>query len=429
MTVTTSGTRTSPHDHGAWRELLTGPAAESVLAAALGADGASLDTWHVRELHARPGAELTVAYDVVARRRHGSTESTAHEHLFATSAAGLDPGATAPDDGVVRLDDGTHALLVWRHPHDPALPGLAVGTTPARLTQRLREDGVTAEVLSLETVTYRPLRRAVLRARTTAGTLYVKVVRPTRVAALVQRHELFAAGDGLVAPRVLTRGEDGVVVLAELSGPSLADHLAATPAHGQPDAVDPAEIVRAAASLPPAGVGLSRRAPWADRLGRYTAALADAHGVDADRLARLAAGVHAALRGRDLGPVVATHGDLHAANVVLSTAGADGGPGAAPRVVGVLDVDTLGPGHLVDDLACAVAHLAVLPALAPGTYDGVDGLVERCLTVFGAEVDPVVLRARAAAVVVSLAVGAPDLAVADAWITVAERWVAAADGF
>ncbi|MFV2145345.1 MULTISPECIES: phosphotransferase family protein [Isoptericola] len=427
MTVETSASRTSPADHRVWRDLLTGPSAGAVLAAALGADGASLDTWHVREVQARPGAELTVAYDVVARRRDDGADTSAHEHLFATSAAGLDAGAdsTALDDGVVRLDDGTHLLHVWRHPHDPALPGMPVGTTPARLTARLREAGIAADVLSLETVTYRPMRRAVLRARTTIGTLYVKVVRPARAAALVQRHELFTAQDRLAAPRVLTWGDDGVVVLAELVGRPLADHLAATPAHRQPDAFDPADLLRLAAALPAEGVRLPRRAPWAERLDQYTAALADGHGIDPARLDRLAAGVRDAVRGRDLGPVVTTHGDLHAANIVLG----DAGPGAAPRPAGVLDVDTLGPGHLVDDLACAVAHLAVLPGLAPGTYDGVDGLVERCLAGFGAAVDPVVLRARAAAVVVSLAVGAPDAATASGWIDVAERFVAAVEGF
>lgn len=427
MSVAHPASRTAPDDHRAWRDLLTGPDAGAVLAAALGADGAILDGWDVREVQARPGAELTVAYDVVARRRQHRGDSRAHEHLFATSAAlpHADAGATALDDGVVRLDDGTHLLHVWRHPHDPALPGMPVGTTPARLTQRLRQAGVAADVLSLETVTYRPLRRAVLRARTTIGTLYVKVVRPARVAALVQRHELFTAQDRLVAPRVLTWGDDGVVVLAELSGPSLAAHLAATHAHRQPDAVDPADLLHLAAALPAEGVRLPRRAPWAERLDHYTAALAEAHGIDLARLDRLAAGVRDAVRGRDLGPVVTTHGDLHAANIVLG----DAAPSAAPRPAGVLDVDTLGPGHLVDDLACAVAHLAVLPDLAPGTYDGVDGLVERCLAMFGAHVDPVVLRARAGAVVVSLAAGAPDAALADRWTAVAERFVAAVDGF
>lgn len=430
MTALTAASRTAPSDHRVWRGLLAGPEAGAVLAAALGADGASLDDWQVREVHARPGAELTVAYEVVARRRHDGAERVAHEHLFATSAADsafdAGTGAEAVADGVTRLDDGAHVLHVWRHPHDPALPGMPVGTTPARMTARLHEAGVTADVLSLETVTYRPLRRAVLRASTTIGTLYVKVVRPSRVADLVQRHELFAgAGPRLAAPQVLTWADDGVVVLAELPGGSLATHLATTPAARQADAFDPAEVLRVTEALPTAGAAMRRRAPWADRLDQYVTALAARHHVDHARLGRLAAAITSAQRGRDLGPVVTTHGDLHPANLVLG----DPAAGGTRRVAGVLDVDTLGPGHRVDDLACTVAHLAVLPDLVPGTYDGVAGLVDRCLAVFGEVVDPVVLRARAAAVVVSLALGAPEAALAAAWTGVAEHLLTATDEF
>ncbi|MBE9928329.1 hypothetical protein G8C93_20835, partial [Cellulosimicrobium cellulans] len=55
-------------DQRAWLDLLTGPDAGGLLDAALGADGAALGTWRVHQVHARPGAEVTVGYDVVARR-------------------------------------------------------------------------------------------------------------------------------------------------------------------------------------------------------------------------------------------------------------------------------------------------------------------------------------------------------------------------
>ncbi|WP_459980110.1 phosphotransferase, partial [Isoptericola variabilis] len=147
-------------------------------------------------------------------------------------------------------------------------------------------------------------------------------------------------------------------------------------------------------------------------------ALATVHGGDAARLAALHEAIDAVVAEGDPGPLVVTHGDLHAANLLLEPAAR---AGDRPRVGAVLDVDTLGPGHLVDDLACAVAHLAVLPALDPGAYAGVDGLVERCLDVFGRAVEPALLRARAAAVVVSLAAGAEDAATVGEFLAVAER--------
>lgn len=429
-------------DERAWLDLLTGDAAADLLGAALAADGAELASWSVRQVHARPGAEVTVAYEVVARRGPGEGAASAHEDLFATSAPasafrrarGLgdrgvggrgagDRGDGTPGAGVVRLDDGERALHVWRHPHDPALPGLEVGSTPARVADRLRAAGVDAPVTSLETVTYRPLRRAVLRARTAAGAVYVKVVRPSRVGDLVRRHALFAERPGprdVAAPQVLTWSADGVVLLAEAPGASVAALVAATPAARQATCLDPAEVLRVATGLPPAGLALPRRPAWADRLDHYLADLREVHGVGADRLEPLAAAIGVVVASADPGPLGVTHGDLHAANLLLDPAA------SAPRLGTVLDVDTLGPGYLVDDLACAVAHLAVLPVLGPRAYAGVGGLVERWLKAFDGEVDPALLRARAAAVVVSLASGAGDPAGVDAFLAVAERLAAAA---
>ena len=318
-------------------------------------------------------------------------------------------------------------MHVWRHPHDPALPGLAAGSTPDRVAERLRAAGADAPLLSLETVTYRPLRRAVLRARTADGAAYVKVVRPTRVDDLVRRHALFAARPGgVAAPRVRSWSADGVVLLDEVPGESVAELVARTPAADQPACVDPAEVLRVATSLPRAGLALPRRPAWADRSAHYLGALAAVHGVDAARLSALREAIGGVVAAGDPGPLVVTHGDLHAGNLLLdpeADPAHDGGAG--PRVGAVLDVDTLGPGHLVDDLACAVAHLAVLPSLDPAAYAGVGGLVDRCLDDFGRAVDPALLRARAAAVVVSLAAGAEGAAVG-AFLDVAERLAAEA---
>ncbi len=70
----------------------------------------------------------------------------------------------------------------------------------------------------------------------------------------------------------------------------------------------------------------------------------------------MASGIDDAVRASDGGPLVPPHGDFYEGNL-LNTDGA---------VTGLLDVDAVGPGHLVDDLACFVGHVAVLPALHPG---------------------------------------------------------------
>ncbi|WP_264031978.1 aminoglycoside phosphotransferase family protein [Cellulosimicrobium sp. SH8] len=421
-------------DQRAWLDLLTAPEAGELLAVALGADGASLDTWRVHQVHARPGAEVTVGYDVVARRAlaagHGESVASADaaEYLLVTTAP-LSPDAVGA--GVVRLADGPRVVHVWRHPADPLLPGLAAACDAVELTRRLAEAGALADGEAVESVTmvaYRPLRRAVLRARTSARTVYVKVVRPDRARSLVRRHDLFRSTT-VDAPRCLAWHDDGVVVLEEAHGPSLAEHLAALGPDGQPTAIDPRELLRALDALPARATTLRRRPAWSERVEHYAASALAVHGLDPARTDRVARAVRTAVATRDPGPVVATHGDFYEANVLLDLAapGDPAAPGGA-RVGVLLDVDTLGPGHRVDDLACLVAHLAVLPSLAPAVYGGVGALVDRCLAVFDERVDPAALRARAAGVVLSLTTGAASRDLADAWLRVAEGLLDAAPG-
>jgi hypothetical protein len=422
-------------DQRAWLDLLTAPEAGELLAVALGADGASLDTWRVHQVHARPGAEVTVGYDVVARRAlsagpgQGAAPADAAEYLLATTAP-LSPDAVGR--GVVRLADGPRVVHVWRHPADPMLPGLAAACDAAELTRRLAAAGELADGEAVESVTmvaYRPLRRAVLRARTSSRTVYVKVVRPDRARSLVRRHDLFRSAS-VNAPRCLAWDDEGVVVLEEARGPSLAQHLAALGPDDQPAAIDPRELLRALDALPARATTLRRRPAWAERVEHYAASALAVHALDPTRVGRVARAVRTALATRDPGPVVATHGDFYEANVLLGPAasGDPAAPGGGARVGVLLDVDTLGPGHRVDDLACLVAHLAVLPSLAPAAYGGVGALVERCLAVFDERVDPVALRARAAGVVLSLTTGAASHDLADAWLWVAEELLDAAPG-
>ena len=76
-------------------------------------------------------------------------------------------------------------------------------------------------------------------------------------------------------------------------------------------------------------------------------------------------------------------------------------------VTALLDVDTIGPGQRVDDLACLLGHMAVLPCLAPETYPLVPTTLRRWMSVFDSAVHPGALRVRAAGVVLSLLASMP----------------------
>ena len=75
------------------------------------------------------------------------------------------------------------------------------------------------------------------------------------------------------------------------------------------------------------------------------------------------------------------------------------------RGVGVLDVDTIGPGRRADDLACLIGHLSTIQRMNAEQEAKVRDLLARWVPVFDRRVDPVELRLRAAAVVISLATG------------------------
>jgi len=383
---------------------LSGPAAGEIAAAVLAGEGVALDSWALDRVHHRPGVGVTVGLVV-----HWSPPGgrAVQEYLCVTTAPLGAHAAARP--GVVAIGDRTRSLHVWRHPADPELPGLAVAC-----------QGVDVD---LDLVAYRPLRRAVVRVRPRPGAAcgpevtYRKVVRPRRVRALQARHELLRSA-GLPVPASLGWTSDGVVTLAALEGPSLARALTADGAC----ALDPRAFLDLLDALPGDVLDLPPRPAWADHARLYASGAVAALPGEGPALGALGAQISQLLARTDPGPVVATHGDLYEANLLVTGA----------EITGLLDLDSVGPGHRVDDLACLLGHALVLPCLAPATYPLVPATVRRWLAVFDTVVDPASLRARVAGVVLSLvagAVGPPNAAGlrtgqrdAAARLTLARHW-------
>ncbi|MGO1315716.1 MAG: phosphotransferase [Cellulomonadaceae bacterium] len=369
---------------------LTGPEAASALAAALAPEGVMLAGPEVHEVHHRPGAGVTVGYDVRVRG-HDGTESGVY--LLMTTAP-LPGGAGR--DGVVALTRGDRTLHVWRHPSDPMLPGL----TPAcAVEEAARRVGFTPEEgpATLQLIGYRPLRRAVLCLSTPQRRVYLKVVRPDQLDALLIRNRCAAPAG---APAVLDVWPESVLVFPQAEGEPLPEVLARDGAAG----VAPQVFLSCLDALDPAALALPRRPAWTDRTAHYAQAARNVLPDCVDRIAALADGIVAGLQRAPVGPTVVTHGDFHAANVLMT----------GTRISALLDVDTIGPGQRVDDLACLIGHMVVLPSLAPGVYPHVPQAVRRMLTAFDAVVHPGALRLRAAGVVLSLLASMPPQAEQDA---------------
>ena len=363
--------------------LLTGPKAGEPLSLAVATLRVQLRDHEVHSVQHRPGDGVTVGYRVWLVRDSGEL---VEDYVLLSSTAGRDVPDDAPN--VVSVQGPAGRLLGWRHPHDPALPGLGVACDPVALEDLLPGMG---PVTSLELVGYRPLRRAVLRAARGTETLYVKVLRPAAgrggAPDVIHRHVLLAAA-GLPVPRVVVVRDDGLVVLEQALGTPLVEAIGADAARG----VELPDLLTLLDALPTAVLDLPRRPAWSDRVLDYADAVA-ASGPHGHRALILGREVHERSRLVDLGPVVPTHGDFHEGQLTVSRIG------RGWCVSGLLDVDTVGPGHRVDDLACLVAHaIALGPAGRP--------VAERWERQARAVVDPEALAVRTAGVLLSLAAGA-----------------------
>ena len=397
--------------------LLTSAEVGDLLSAAVEHAGGRLAGWRLDHVDASPGRSTTATYAATVAWPGGLRE----ELLGASARVG---GRRGNDERAVIFGDGDREVAVWLYPADPDLPGLPRAAVPQELALLLSEHDVwggpvAAEELAVEVVSYRPRRRAVLRvrARRPSGraTVYVKVLREPIFGPALDRHTLLSRA-GLPTPVVAAATRDCLLVLREVPGRPLAQALfdEALPCRAE-------ELVAVLDALPPGAARLPRRPPWADAVAGYADVVAAALPVLGPRLDRLVAAITSGTGGEPPGSE-ATHGDFHEGQLFVR-----GG-----RLTGLIDVDTVGPGRRVDDLACLLAHLSTVQRMDPAQAAGLERLVRLWLPVLDARVDPSSLRLRAAGVVVSLATGPyrgqePGWAASTtAMVATAERLVASA---
>lgn len=380
---------------------LLGQEAGEILRAAVSAAGGHLVAWRPLHVDCRP-QRGTVAYR--ARVRWRGTRTPRTEILGAMVGHPLPEQVSVVGAGATRVG-------VWRLPHDPGLPGLRSATDPAAVSTVLCQLGGTITANPrLRLRSYRPGRRAVVEARFGTTRLFLKVLRPGRARALHDRHRLVADA-GVPVPRSLGWTDDGVVVLTELAGNTLREHLHA--ASGPfPAATD---LVQLLDRLPAGLRAMPARPTWPAQAHRHAA---NAGSVVPDRATQATDLARTIATDAVPGPEVPVHGDFYERQLIT----------AGRSVRGVLDLDTVGPGDRLDDLACLVGHLCVLASVWPQHADPINDLAGEYLRSFERTADARQLRLRVAAVVLSLATGPHRVQEAD-WpqrvrdrLDLAERW-------
>ena len=348
--------------------LLLGPQAPALMQTVLDDHDARLRALRATTVNVRPDGSATVQYLADIDR----DERTLRDVLAATTGGRIPPGAAVLAGDV----DGAEVRVgLWRWPHDPALPALATATDPVRLSDLLR-----TRVTDVRIRAYRPGRRAVLQVTGDGPPLYCKVVRPSRVGALRTRHDLLAAA--LPVPPVLTTTDDGLVVLPALPGTPLRTLI-----DGGGPLPDGPALDALLDRLPPAVADLPRSPAHLERVRHFADVLALTAVTDRARLDALVARLAAVDPGEH--PDVPVHGDFYEGQLL-----ADG-----RMITGLLDVDTAGSGHRIDEWATLLAHLSVLDRASANRYGA--ALLGHAERRFPREH----LRPRIAAAVVGLATG------------------------
>ena len=356
-------------------DLLTGHAAGQVLQTALRGHGQVL-SWRANQVDHQPRRGSTAGYRVRVRWPDGSVSD---ERFGAFTGQ--------PPPGAVVVADGGDQVTVWRVPHDPYLPGLAAAYDGPAVGELMAGLGLGGGPARLVLRAYRPRRRAVVEAVGPGGRLFLKVVRPGQVESLHERHRLLTGAGVPVAPS-LGYTPEGLLALQHLPGRSLREVLRTRSGAAPP----PAAILDLLDRLPAELMDAPSRRSWLRRVEQFGAVIAASLPGEAERSVQLATAI-AAEAGT--GPTVAVHGDLYENQLRVR-----GG-----RLTGLLDIDTAGPGDRLDDLACLLGHLSVLTLIAPERATAISGLGAHYLAAFERTVDPVDLRYRVAAVVLSLATG------------------------
>ena len=338
---------------------LVGAGAIDVLKLPIEATGGVIESVRPVQVQYRPGSDVVVRYSAQVS---WNGESAKRETLVAASRShGVHPGALLiTADG----EFGPIEVGVWRWPFDPVLVGLGDVVSVSSAAAML---GIEPAGLTVHVVAFRPTDRAVVRVEYRGDPIaFIKVVPPARTSGVIHRHEALIAAGVPAAKVVAADDERGLIAMEALGGPTMRELIKAD-APGWPDAAEFLRVSDAMSRTRITGVGpASRITDGALHANMLSVVLPES----ADVLDELAA----CFEALGVPPTDGTvHGDLHEGQVIVDQA----------RIVGVLDVDDIGPGASIDDLANMIARLHFGPSPRPRRAHACSGTRARSATPAG----------------------------------------------
>jgi aminoglycoside phosphotransferase (APT) family kinase protein len=291
-------------------------------------------------------------YNLELQSAHGPRE---HRLVFVEESAD-----STPRRGVLTVPIGGagDSASVWLYPRDPVLPALHDLTDVVTARRVLAGIGIAIQPTSIDVVSYRPGRRAVLRINTVRGSIYAKVVEPAKAESIAERHELYRA-NGLPVPKLFGWSADGVVAMSELPGVDAQSVVGRIQNQGA--FLDQLEFLCALLAGVPA-FNTARRS-LLDRLDWYVTRLSEHVPGEEERISYIAAAIRrCGAEGRDFAHTPVTiHGDLHLGQLFVDA-------NDPSSISGMLDIDTAGTGDPADDAAAFYAHLIAVGETA-ATFD------------------------------------------------------------
>jgi Ser/Thr protein kinase RdoA (MazF antagonist) len=237
-------------------------------------------------------------------------------------------------------------MAAFNYPNDPDLPAFEVFARQLSRDRVLRKLFAGDNAFEVDLISYRPLRRAVFRVTGEQQTYFLKIVKPSRIEGIVQRHQYLSAKT-LPVPEVVWWSPTGAMIMRGIPGQTMFQ------AFLDSQVSDLAVWIEARERLASYTAAPFKRASAIESIDWAVSALTLLY-PHRKRDFQLLAGYLKTQRDAERATTehhMPSHGDLHYGQILVS--------GDATAITAILDLDSFGWGHPADDVAAFGSQLRV----------------------------------------------------------------------